>query len=366
MHLLTELGLISAAHDLERRLEQGELQTPHHLVDGTSMFVWSGKADGVELRTWMPSFPPPPPFQRLPGSDLWVLQVRLPATSMIEYRIAIERGGRHSEIVDPLNPATTTNPFGVNSVAAGPEYSRPAWSYPDAAAATGSIGEIRVQSHVWGERRHHLVYLPPNHDRTQPHPLVIVHDGSDFVDHSLLNVALDNLIGTGQIPPVVALLHNPRHRLEEYAHDPRHATHVVDELIPHVARRTALADRTVLVGSSLGAVAALSVAWLRREAVSGLGLLSGSFAARASEDRPPAIFAPVVDLVTSVDSDDRLAGADIYMSCGRYEGLIDLNRALAPRLRFAGANVRYEETWEGHQWASWRDRLGPALTHTLG
>src|SRR5690606_28728320 len=183
-----------------------------------------------------------------------------------------------------------TNPFGVNSLATGPEYTRPAWSYPDEAAAPGSIGEIRVRSQAWGERRHHFLYLPPDHDPAQPHPLVVFHDGSDFVDHSLANVALDNLIATGQIPPVVALLHNPRHRLEEYANDPRHAVHVVDELIPHVSRRAALADKTILVGSSLGAVAALSVAWLRREAVSGLGLLSGSFSAQVTEDRPAAIF----------------------------------------------------------------------------
>lgn len=366
MNLLTDLGLISAAHDLTRRLDEGSVTTPVHLGDGSTMFVWQGRAEGVELRTWMPSFPPPPPFRRLAGADVWVLQIPLPRTAMIEYRIGIDRGDRRVDILDPLNPETTTNPFGANSLATGPDYVRPPWSHRDPEVAAGRVTEIRVHSGVWGERRHHLLYLPPHHDPTSLHPLVVVHDGADFVHHSSLDIVLDNLIAAGAIPPVVALLHHPRQRLSEYADDERHWRHVTEEVVPHVQRRVSLGTRRVALGSSLGAVAALSVAWHAPDVFTGLGLLSGSFANRMTEDTPAEIFGPVANLVGAIDADRRLAGVPTYVSCGRYEGLIDLNRALVPRLRSVDMAVRYEETWEGHQWASWRDRLGPALIHLLG
>ncbi|MGH8911776.1 MAG: alpha/beta hydrolase [Acidimicrobiia bacterium] len=366
MNLLTDLGLISAAHDLQQRLDEGSLTTPLHLADGTSLFVWRGRAENVHLRTWMPSFPSPPPFRRLAGSDVWVLQLPLPRTAMIEYRLGIDRGDRQVGTLDPLNPEVTTNPFGTNSLATGPDYARPEWSLHRPEVETGTLGEIRVKSSVWGERRHHHLYLSPGHAASEPSPLLVVHDGTDFVHHSALNVVLDNLVADGAIPPLVALLHQPRLRLTEYADDGRHVDHIADEVIPHIQRRTALDDRRVLIGSSLGAVAALSVAWNRPETFSGLGLLSGSFANQVSEERPEAVFGPVANLVGQIDVDRRLAGTRTYVSCGRYEGLIDLNRAIVPRLRSVDMAVHYDETWEGHQWASWRDRLGPALIHSLG
>lgn len=365
MNLVTDLGVIAAAHDLERRLDEGSLSTPIHLPDGTTMFVWRGRAEAAELRTWMPNFPAIPGFRRLAGSDLWVLALPLPSAAMIEYRLAIDRGERRTEFLDPLNPATTSNPFGVNSLATGPGYVRPPWTVANPSVPAGTVSEIRVQSNAWGERRHHLLYLPAGHSRRQTHPLVVVHDGPDFVHHSTLNVVLDNLIAEGTLPPLVAALHQPRARLTEYAGDERHVAHV-QELADHIRRRTALDDRRVMLGSSLGAVAALSVAWHRPEDVTGLGLLSGSFANRVDDDHPEEVFGPISALINAVDDDRRLAGLRTYVSCGRYEGLIDLNRALVPRLRSLDMAVRYEETWEGHQWASWRDRLRAALTHALG
>ena len=366
MNLLTDLGVLSGGHDLARRIDEGSLKTPAEVGGGSSLFVWQGRADAVELVTWMPRFLPPPPFSRLGGSDIWVLFLPVPATAMFEYRIRVHRAGRHTDHLDRLNPEVTTNPFGVNSVATGPRYVRPAWSLPHSDHRPGTVSELRVQSSVWGERRHHLLYLPPNHSSDTEYPVVVFHDGSDFLHHSALGDVLDNLIGGGLIPPVVGILHDPRHRLDEYNADERHDAHVLEELIPHVEKRVAIAPRPSVLGSSLGAVASMALAWRNPSEVAGIALLSGSFATSVNPDRPPDVFGPVVALVEEVGADRRLAHHRAYVSCGRYEGLVDLNRAFVPKLRAAGLSVAYEETWEGHQWASWRDRLGPALIHVLG
>lgn len=353
MDLQTEVG---------RLRRDPTLPFPRGLGNGNILFVWEGEADAVRLLTWMPTFPEPAEFSPVDGAFALVLP--LPDTAMIEYRLGIRRGRRTEAILDPLNPVTTTNPFGINSVATGPGYRRPPWTLPDPTVPAGLISEVRVTSDVWGgERRHHKVYRPAAGGEG-PLPALVVHDGSDFLDHAALAAVLDNLISAGDLPPLVAILHDPRHRLEEYADDDRHALHVIDELIPHVARRVALDGRVFALGSSLGAAAALSLLTRHPDMVAGAALLSGSLPARFDSHRPAEIFTPVVNLVRSLGS-GTIEHKPVYVSCGRYEGLIDLNRALAPRLRAAGARLRYEETWEGHQWASWRDRLRPALCHIL-
>lgn len=315
----------------------------------------------MTLVTWMANFPEPPPFTPVEGA--FALALPLPETAMIEYRLGIHRGRRHEAVLDPRNPDTTTNPFGVNSVATGRHYQRPLWTLPQPESPPGQVTEVRVSSRLWGERRHHKVYRPALGGDT-PLPAVVVHDGSDFYEHAALAVVLDNLIAAGDLPPLVAILHDPRDRLVEYADCESHLRHVLEELVPHVDRRVRLDGRLYTLGSSLGAAASLSLLHRAPERFAGAALLSGSLPARLDADRPAQIFAPVVEMVTALGSSE-LEGKAAYLSCGRYEGLIDIARALVPRLRAAGLRVCYEETWEGHGWASWRDRLRPALLHLL-
>jgi enterochelin esterase family protein len=51
----------------------------------------------------------------------------------------------------------------------------------------------------------------------------------------------------------------------------------------------------------------------------------------------------------------------VAVTCGVYESLICENRALVPRLQQTGMEVRFTESLDGHNWESWRDRLGEAL-----
>ncbi len=72
-------------------------------------------------------------------------------------------------------------------------YERPDWSLPRGAPA-GRIEEIAVESRAFGETRGARVYLPAGHDPERACPLVVVHDGDDFVTYADLPVVLDNLI----------------------------------------------------------------------------------------------------------------------------------------------------------------------------
>jgi enterochelin esterase family protein len=116
------------------------------------------------------------------------------------------------------------------------------------------------------------------------------------------------------------------------------------------------------MGSSLGAVASLATAWHNPTVFGRVGLLSGSFVNTTDSDWPGPVSEEIVGFLVELESDLKLEQPKIYQSVGRYEGLIDFNRRLAPILRAGGADLRYRETWDGHDWGSWRTRLPEALS----
>jgi enterochelin esterase family protein len=328
--------------------------------DGATILFFRGIADRIELVTWMPSFPSPGEFLRL-DHDLWYLRLMLPATARIEYRLRVTQGSKVVEIDDPANPPSTSNPFGKNSVLAGPGYREPWYA---GIGFEGELFEIRVTSTELRGRRHHHVYVPRGLKPADAQALLLVHDGSDFLQHGGLGIALDRLLDKGSIPPLVAVLLDPWDRINEYSGSPQHSAHVVKEVIPHLSRRLrvqAPSHRTMAMGSSLGAVAALALSYHHPEMVARVASLSGSYFHQAPPLLPPL---PVIDFLAELDP-SVLKEAVIYQSVGRYEGLVDSNRRLRPILAAAGTRVRLVETWTGHDWEAWRDRLEDALAFLM-
>jgi enterochelin esterase-like enzyme len=142
---------------------------------------------------------------------------------------------------------------------------------------------------------------------------------------------------------------------------------LVSELLPHLARRYRIwapSGATVVLGSSLGAVAALAAASHFPKAIGAVVSLSGSFAHRSDHFWPASVFQPVIGFLDQFDP-SLLEGMRMYQSVGRYEGLVDFNRRLHPRLVAGGMVVKWVETWTGHDWGAWCDRLLEALPFVL-
>jgi enterochelin esterase family protein len=205
--------------------------TPHLHGDRTT-FVFRGNADRVGIRHFMARFPRFPVFDRI-DRDLHVLTVELPLGARVEYLLEVTERAAERTVLDPLNPRTATNPFGRNSVAFGPGYAEPWWIRP----WSGPKGVLRrghVESGAFGERRSLQWYHPPALRGRLP--LVVVHDGRDFVEHAALVTVLDNLIGASVIPPVVAAIIDPDERLIEYGADDRQAA-FIREVVDLAVRR---------------------------------------------------------------------------------------------------------------------------------
>jgi enterochelin esterase family protein len=337
------------------------------LVDaGGVTFVYRGEADSVLLRCWIHGLPTAQPLERVAQTDLWVLRIELPPNSRIEYKFEVVRGEHSEWITDPLNPHKAADPFGANSVCQGFGYQRPVWTLADAQSRTGALEELRLDSQSFGAVRRLLVYVPARFRRSRRYPLLIVHDGEDYLRFADLKTVLDNLIHRLEIPPMIVCLTQTADRLREYAGDDRHAKFLRDEVLPLMREKYPLLDGPAgrgLMGASFGAVASLHAAWCNPGLFGRLLLQSGSFAfSDIGQHRRAPVFDPVVKFVNEFRARPGLPAPRMYLSCGIYESLIYENRSIVPLLTAQGIQVRYEEVRDGHNWENWRDRLRAGMS----
>ena len=341
------------------------------LVEGhRATFVWRGEADAVHLRHFIFGLESAQPLHRLEGTDLFYLVVEIPPKSRVEYKLEIHRGGGHQWIEDPLNPHRARDPFGANSVLATEGYEVPVWTQEDPLARPGRVEPFTFNSRTLGGPRSGFIYMPARWRKTRRYPLLVVHDGGDYLRYAGMRVVLDNLIHRLEIPPLIAVFVDSPDRLNEYANHESHARFLCEELVPDLERRLPLMAEPpwrLLMGASFGAVASLSTAVRYPNFWGRLLLQSGSFAftdiGRRNHRGP--VFDRVVEFMNAYREDPTAVSERVFVSCGVYESLIYENRSLIPLLDATGMQVRLVEARDGHNWENWRDRLREGLSWLL-
>ncbi len=337
------------------------------LVEGAQVtFMYRGEASAVSLQHWIYGLESSKQFTRIKGTDVWYIVFTMRRESRVEYKFLVEHGDRRELVRDPFNDQLAHDPFGANSVCHTDRYAVPDWSLPDPEARPGVIEERIVASEAFGETRRFQVYLPARYRTTRRYPLLVAHDGSDYLRFSSLKTVLDNLIHRLEIPPMIVALSDPSDRLVEYAHDERHDRHIATEIVPAMTSLYSIVDAPGargLVGASFGAVAALSTATRYPGVFGRLFLQSGSFAFTdiGTSKRGP-LFEPVVDFVNAFRDDPVKPAERVAMCCGIYESLIYENRSMVPVLQSTGAEVRFFEARDSHNWENWRDRMREGLS----
>jgi len=332
-------------------------------------FVWRGEAEAVHLKHWVFGLPSSQNLTRLEGTDIWHLTIQLPAKSRVEYKLEVVRNGKGEWRQDPLNHNHARDPFGANSVAHSVGYEVPSWIHEDKSAAKGFVDEIWIDSNTFGRRGFGL-YIPARFQRTRTYPVLVVHDGHDYMRYASLNNILNNLIDRLEIADAIVVLTSSPDRLREYADDERHAKFVTEELVPYVQRLLPITDEPqsrCLMGASFGAVASLSTAYRYPGFYGRLLLQSGSFAFTDIGDRNHrgALFDRIVAMMNRYRAEPTVMSERIFVSVGMYESLIYENRSIVPVLMSTGMDVRYVEARDGHNWENWRDRLRDGLSWLL-
>ena len=330
-------------------------------------FLYRGEADEVFLVHRVFGLPGHLPLRRLRGTDLWYVVLDLPEGSRVEYQLEVARGGQRERINDWLNPRLAHSPVGSSSVCYAHGHVIPDWTAPDPEAREGSLTDLVVSSRALRRDCRVTLYRPARFRRGGRYPLLIVHDGGDYLGYAAAKTVLDNLIHRLDVAELVAAFTYPGDRLAEYANSAAHARYLTAELLPRLEAELPLAGTPsgrCLMGASFGAVASLATASRYPDVYGSLLLQSGSFVftdiGRDHDGGPP--FEPVVRFVNRYRAAPRRVADRVFASCGVYEPLIVPNRSMVPVFEAAGMTVRYVETRDGHSWENWRDQLRDALS----
>jgi enterochelin esterase family protein len=338
------------------------------LIEGVSCtFVFRGEADAVNVRHWVYGLEASNICTRVPGTDLWYLVLEIPRRSRVEYKLEIIRQGGSHWIEDPLNTNRARDPFGANSVVYGEGYAVPEWTKHDPISRPGRLEGFGFHSRALGGERRGHIYLPARFRKTRQYPLLVVHDGTDYLNYTGMKDVLDNLIHRLEVPDMIVVFTDSPDRLREYADHEAHARFLTEELIPDLTRRLPILDRPqarCLMGASFGGVASLSTAYRYPGFYGRLLLQSGSFAFTdiGRRNRRGPLFDRVVEFMNRFREEPKAIAERVFVSCGVYESLIYENRSLVPLLDATGMQVKFVEARDGHNWENWRDRLREGMS----
>lgn len=300
----------------------------------------------------------------------WTLGVPRPPVQRLEYRLLVTDGeGGTGVVLDPDNPKAVATAFGHRSVAHLPEYREPAWRTAPGLAATRTttavdtaVGTVPVTT-----------WSPADLPATTPAPLLVVHDGPEYDRLADLGTWASALTASGAVPRFRMALLQPVARDEWYAINPDWPAAAMT-VVDHLAADHAATGPLVVMGASLGGLAALQIALAGSDdgppttpaglRIGGVFSQSGSFFLPHLDPQEATYpgFGRIATWVAGVAT--RATGGrhlDIAMTCGTHEENHDNNLAMVEVLATAGHRTSFAPLPDLHNYTAWRDGLSPSL-----
>ncbi|MFI5736228.1 alpha/beta hydrolase [Kribbella sp. NPDC051587] len=290
----------------------------------------------------------------------WELRLARPSVHRMEYLFDIADEGMRT---DPTNPRVVGGAFGEHSWLPLPGYVEPAWISVDPVASTltpltveSPVGPIDVQ-----------VWAPDGITPAFELPLLLSHDGPEFAMYAGLTHYAGAMVASAELPPFRLALIRPTTRNLWYAANPQYAEALTQRVLPALATQYK-SRQPVLMGASLGALAALYAEWHHPGTFEGLFLQSGSFFTPDTDPQESRFefYAEVTSFVREVLAATAAPSTPaVSMTAGATEENVHNNRVMAAHLAELGLPVEFDETPDMHNFTAWRDVLDPDLTGLL-
>lgn len=299
------------------------------------VFCWRGTADAVTV--W---FGVEMAMERLEGTDLWVLAVRLRHVDHAAFSYGFRPTCAGSDGATVGRPrGTWRGPLAPPP----PERSEP---------LRGELRSVDFDSDVLGECRKLHVYLPPRYDRHGRAPVLYATDRRTSAD------LIEPLIATGRIPPVISIgvpfgpdIDGDR-RAQEYLpglHPDRfeaHRSFFIEELASWAEDELGVSDE--------------------RSGRAVFGVSNGAAFAAAMGVRHPEHFGTVIafslGITPAAPSWEPDEAPRHYLCAGTLEeGFFRGTQSWAERAAGAGADVAHRTWVSGHDMVMWEGELPAAL-----
>jgi len=289
-------------------------------------------------------------MEQIDDSGIFHYTLNLSEPARLEYKFIVDGEWK----VDPLCHNVIDNGVGgQNSYFVVGEFHEPPELEWVEGIPHGRVEEFEFESQRLRNQRAVHVYLPPGYDEgAAPMPVLYVHDGGEYLSRARLPVVLDNLINTGEVASLIAVMVDPVNRMTEYRMNDAYADFVVSELLPHIDGRfrtlASSAGRGVM-GASLGGLISVYLALKRPDLFSRTASQSGAFLL-AQE--------PILTLARNAQ-----AAQSFYFDVGKYEQrFIPAHLRLVEEFKARGCRCFFQELAGGHNWTSWRAHLKDLLT----
>ena len=287
-------------------------------------------------------------MEHIPETNYYFKKMHFPGDARIEYKYVLN--GNH--ILDALNPYTGEGGYGKNSALCMPKYVYEKMSLLQQGNYLSTIDTLKFKSRLLKNERNIYIYRHPQTESSSP--IIIFHDGSDYLRFGSAQIILDNLIATEDIPPMYAMFIDPVDRQKEYWMDDAYLKSVFYEMVPEVKRRYGLSSESTLGmgGVSLGGLITLYALKNYSDELDFVFSQSGALWVDSSR------------VITELNSLDSLS-AKVYFDYGTFENMAMVHEQFFELMDKNKMHFKMNIFNEGHNWANWRAHLPLALTFGL-
>ncbi len=279
--------------------------------------------------------------------------------------------------IDPLNPhrfeipaneADPEDTGGLMSVLELPDAEDQPWILPRPDVPSGRVTMHHISSQILDNERRVWVYTPSSYSPdTSPYHFMLLFDGWRYFQALSITNTLDNLITTGAIPPLVAILidclDQPT-RTRELTCSLPFVDFLTVELLPHLRQqynRSVDPTQAIVAGCSYGGMAAAFIGLQRPDLFGNVLSQSGTFWWKPDDEVE-------YEWLARQFVDAPKCPLRLYLEIGLLEGRfadmpspLEANRHLRNVLRAKEYDLHYLEYPGGHDYLRWRGSLADSL-----
>ena len=319
--------------------------------DSLCSFIYKGVAQNMKIAGDFTKWSPDLSMTMVAGTDFWYYSTHYKPDARLDYKLVING---NDWILDPKNPYTCTGGFGPNSELRMPGYETHPETEYYSPITHGTIKDTSFYSSLLNNSRVVRIYLPAGYGTIKrDYPVILFHDGPEYITLAKANNILDYLIAHQIIMPVIAVFVAPVNRTEEYngSLKEQFTTFITDELMPVIDREYSTSknpQKRAMLGASSGGNISLYIGMKHPE-------LFGKIAAQSSS---------VETIVSDTYQNSDKMNLEIYLDNGSYDipAIIPWVKNMELILKNKGYTYQHYEWHEGHSWGNWRDHLSLILT----
>ncbi|MBI5215137.1 MAG: T9SS type A sorting domain-containing protein [Ignavibacteriae bacterium] len=325
-------------------------QLPFYENDTTVHFIYRGSVNRIKIPGDMNGWDTSSySMLKLSTTDLWYLTKKFESDARLDYKFFANGS---TWLADSRNPNRAPGGYG-NSELRMPQYVSPPEIQYYSDIAHGTLRDTTFHSTILNNSRTVRVYLPPNYESSSDSfPIILFHDGLEYVSFAYANRVIDYLLAQNRIQPIIAVFVPPVNRTPEYAGNQttQFSSFIINELMPYIdsryRTRKSPASRAVM-GASYGGNISLYLAFNYPN-------VFGNTAPQSSY---------IGSSLSSGFQNSATLDLKLYLDIGTYDIdiLVPMVRNFIPILQSKGYEYQYNEYHEGHSWGNWRAHIDDAL-----